>query len=626
MRYIVVSCNLTALLLAATACGGDSSTTTCGDGTTLENGVCVAPPATECGAGTRLENGVCVADQPTTCGPGTVLQGSECVVDRTAPGPVTGLAAAISGSNINLDWTAGAMAAGTLVVRLKAGAEDAPAAGTTYTVGQTLPGGATVIAVGAGTTATDAFTVPGRYAYSAWSINASGNYGFGREVAITTAVPAQTATITVDVANTTAAVTAQPPNFQLAVSNVVYDAVNSIAWFDLEATNNTAGHYFNVKAVVHSASVGALDNATGTAVGGDPFVTLGFAAQLPGDVRGNTIRLNGIGATDTITLEVELVESGMAFLGYNAIDVAGGNAVELDLPGANGNGWGLANFTSGFTSPSSRYFYAVSRVDERVFRIDTTTGDVRSVAPFEFSVGNGVCLVRGPDGFAYAAFGLGRHRSSSLSGIGIAKLDPMSLTTLATAQLMFEGDERQRVHGCKMGTSRLAIGAGANVYLADIGTMTFIDTDTTSADVIDPVATTASELHGFAFANNGTTLYVTSSKEDLAIYALDTTTFAVSTYHTASSRVMSLTVADDGKLWWAADDGVYSFDGATEVKVPNLTSQMRAIATPRNGKVFAVTEESATYMLDVTDGSTSAVGELAVLDRSGHAPVLLELP
>jgi hypothetical protein len=627
MRLTLVTCHLTALLLAATGCGDDGgSATTCGEGTTLQDGMCIAPPPADCGPGTRLDNGVCVVDQPTTCGVGTVLEGTECVVDRSAPGPVTELAASISGSDIGLSWTAGAMATETLIARLEAGAEDAPAVGVAYTAGQTLPGGATVVAVGAGTTASDPFTVPGRYTYMAWPINASGTYGFGREVSITTAVPAQVATLTVDIAAATATVTSQPPNFQLAVANLVFDEASSSATFELSATNQTAGHYFSAKAVVHSTSVGAVGNATGTAANGDPFVTLGFAAQLPGDARSNTVTLAGVGATDTITLEVEIVESGIAFLASNVADLGGGPAVALDIPATNGLFRDKTQLSGGFLSPSGRYLYGVSRFSNEVFRIDTTSGDARTFSRSSFTVGNGTCLERGADGFAYAVFALGNHRKDGAKAISILKLDPASFTPIASTELVLDGEPR--LAGCAVGVTKLAIGADSNLYFADLATMQFIDMDASSPDVIDPLVTEATEdLHGFAFAPNGSTLYVTASKTESVIYAIDTASYAVSTFHTATSpRVMSLTVAANGTLWWAADDGVYAFDGTTETKVPNLAEQMRAIATPIGTKLFAVTENNATFTLDTTDGSTTGVGTMSDLENSGHHVALFAAP
>ena len=52
----------------------------CGSGTTLEDGECVAAAPVTCGAGTSLENGMCVAQvEGITCGAGTILSGDHCV-------------------------------------------------------------------------------------------------------------------------------------------------------------------------------------------------------------------------------------------------------------------------------------------------------------------------------------------------------------------------------------------------------------------------------------------------------------------------------------------------------------------------------------------------------------------
>jgi hypothetical protein len=46
-----------ALMAFAVSCGDDKAGATCGAGTTLTDGVCVADPGTTCGAGTTLVNG-----------------------------------------------------------------------------------------------------------------------------------------------------------------------------------------------------------------------------------------------------------------------------------------------------------------------------------------------------------------------------------------------------------------------------------------------------------------------------------------------------------------------------------------------------------------------------------------
>jgi hypothetical protein len=301
-------------LVALAACG-DDNTVKCGDGTMLVSGECVAAPATECGAGTMLDNGVCVPSSTTTCGPGTKLDGTTCVVDASAPGPVTALAAAVSGSNINLTWTAGTDSTASLVVRTKAGAYDAPAKGVTYTAGMTLPGGSTVVAAGAPATASDAFTVPGRYTYLVWSQNASGNYGFPREVSTVATIPTQSGVVAIDIAANTATVTTQPANIALAVANLAYNAGTSTATFELTVTNNTAGNLINEKAVVRGAANGSVGGNDAALSNGDKFFTMYPGSALPGEPHTRTVTLTGAGATDTFTLNLDVMESGIGMIG-----------------------------------------------------------------------------------------------------------------------------------------------------------------------------------------------------------------------------------------------------------------------------------------------------------------------
>jgi len=67
----------------------EEPTIQCGEGTILQDGVCVLEPVmeepkvveeetTECGTGTVLKDGVCVLDE--SCGPGTILEDGVCVL------------------------------------------------------------------------------------------------------------------------------------------------------------------------------------------------------------------------------------------------------------------------------------------------------------------------------------------------------------------------------------------------------------------------------------------------------------------------------------------------------------------------------------------------------------------
>ena len=58
-------------------------TTECGEGTILEDGVCVLDE--RCGEGTILEDGVCVLDE--RCGEGTILEDGVCVVELQTSAP-----------------------------------------------------------------------------------------------------------------------------------------------------------------------------------------------------------------------------------------------------------------------------------------------------------------------------------------------------------------------------------------------------------------------------------------------------------------------------------------------------------------------------------------------------------
>jgi hypothetical protein len=633
MRTNSLTLCLVAAGLAVAGCGDDGASVECGAGTTLQDGACVADPGTTCGAGTTMQNGECVATT-TTCGPGTLLQGDECVLDVTAPGPVTDFAATASGSDIDLTWTAGANSAGTVVARVSNGTYDAPARGVTYTVGMTLPGGSPVIAVGSGTTATDAVTTPGRYSYYAFSQNASGNYGFGREAAAIT-LPAQTATLTIDVAASTVTVSTQPANLALAAADFSYDSGTGSLSFTLTATNNTAGHLFNLKAVVTGITGGttpSVDAPTGTTADGDPFVTLGFAALLPADETGRTVTLAGVGATDTLTLDITLIESGLALLGPNIVDLAGGPSVVPEFPtlrtAPNPN---AVVFRGGWFSPSARYLYALTRYDMTVSRIDTTSGDVTSIATVGAWKGYGACTTVDHEGFLYAVHASGQHfysRNDTPMTLEVAKIDPGSFAIIGTARVVFQ--DNVQTHSCTTAGTKLYIAHAAGAYVVDTATMQFVDADDSTPDVIDPIAIGDANLFDVVSTDDGATVYA-SSRDGGDIYSIDTATDTATLYHTATTGRVTSPVLAAGTLWFGGAGweggatGLFSFDGATETSVANFADEVTAIGYVRDGKAFVATT-TGTKIVDLTTGESSSIGDLTSGWVPGHVLAVAPTP
>ena len=205
--------------------------------------------------------------------------------------------------------------------------------GKTYAVGDTLPGGAKVIAIGAATTFADAFTVPGRYSYMAWSVSASGSFGLGREVAAKTPVPDQTGAVSIALATTTGAVTTQPGHVALATSNVTFDTNTGTATFEVAITNNTAGPMFHPRIVATSPSVGTFGGTTGTTSSGAAFYEVTEGALLPGETVGTTLTVTGVQMSDTVTATLQVVDAGILISGTDMVPAAGGGGgFAIDLP------------------------------------------------------------------------------------------------------------------------------------------------------------------------------------------------------------------------------------------------------------------------------------------------------
>ncbi|MCX5747263.1 MAG: hypothetical protein NT062_32745 [Proteobacteria bacterium] len=601
------------LALFLGACGDDPATVTCGTNTTLVDGACIANDGPTCGANTTLTNGMCIATTPTTCGPGTVLAGDHCVVDQTAPSPVTGLTAAVSGTNVNLTWTAGAGSTGSLVVRLDAGETDDPAYGKTYAVGDTLANGGKVIAVGAATTFADAFTVPGRYSYRVYSINATGNYGTGREAATITTIPTQAATLALALTAGTATVSTQPANLAVAAANLVFTTDH--ANVDVTITNNTAGPLYSPRIVVKSLSVGTLAGAS-TNAAGDDYVLATIGALLPGASRTVSIQIDGVLVTDTINASIELEESGLASFGSNVGASKGGGSVSVRLPTVRGNNNDDTVLTDSAFAPSGRYLYGITKWTTGVSRIDTATGDATTIAAFESPAAAGMCMRVGADNVATIAFGLGSHRQgSSGTGLGVARIDLTAMTVLQTASLDYPTTARSQSCAFSADGSRVALSAGSDVYLFDVTTMTFVDTVPATAADIDPVDSGLGNLHQLAFDAAGTSIYAIDKNS--TIVKIDPA-FAVTNHHTVASSTPVWSLQFVGtKLWWAASNGVFSFDGTTEVKVPVVTSAHNILSI--SGTTAKITTNNGVFeTIDLTTGAASEISTIDNTSRMGH--------
>jgi len=421
--------------------------------------------------------------------------------------------------------------------------------------------------------------------------------------------------ISVDVANATATVMS-PDNFAFAATNVVFDEASATVTFDLSVTQNTAGHLFNLKAIINPVTVGAVANPTGI-VDGEPFFTLRLGAVVPGVTLTTSVAISGVTATDTIAMQVRMLESPLGIVGSNAIDIDGGPPFAMQLPALRGANNNDSIFTTGHFDPSGRYFFGLTRWSPSLFRLDTATGDVTAVTPYSAATGNGACLVFGDDGYAYAVMGLGSHRNRNSYSVVLAKIDPVTMTTVATATQA--GELPDSVRGCALHGTTLALGFGQNVYFADVSEMTITDTDASSPDVIDPVPVTATRgVHELAFSPDGATLYVTE-RGTSEIYSIDPTTFATASYHTAGDTVFGLTVDATGTLWWGQTTGLFSFDGTTETQVPNYTGEVDAIG-PRYGNLLPVADRDTgtAFVINVTDGTVTRQVSVSS-SRMGHS-------
>ena len=161
----------------------------------------------------------------------------------------------------------------------------------------------------------------------------------------------------------------------------------------------------------------------------------------------------------------------------------------------------------------------------------------------------------------------------------------------------------------------MAVGYGAGAYFFNITTMAFEDT-VPGTTAIDGVALT-NDARTLAFNQAGTILYAGGGGNVQLIEKVDAA-YAVTTHHTtAAPRVWSLTTNAADVLWFGSENGLYSFDGTTETKVPVVTTEVRTIVEIA-GTAAKVVGDGETYTLNVTTGAITEQSDLPTNSRMGH--------
>jgi|GEM_PF-2487818 len=334
-------------------------------------------------------------------------------IDVTGPAAVTGMSAAISTADVSVTWTnpGDSDFAGVLVARGPVSRD--PVDGTIYNMGDTLPGGETVVYVGTGTSANETLTLAGSIAeYAIWAFDDLGNYSPMRVTnAVEYALPAQNATLSVNL--TTAAVTVTTPPSDLGLSaTAVYDDPNDTLTITLDVTNNTGRVLSNLKAVTSNLNEGTIGGRTWQ---GSPFVYYGPEALAPSGSRSRDIVINGVtGGTDPITLDLSFITHPTLVApagdsGMRLIDSSGAIDTSTTLDEAT---LGTETYTrSVVTDPTGRFVVVVDKKLPLVHIIDLTTlENVASIQLGAFGSIGGTAIIGKR---LYVAYSNGSHWSGA---------------------------------------------------------------------------------------------------------------------------------------------------------------------------------------------------------------------
>jgi hypothetical protein len=163
--------------------------------------------------------------------------------------PVPFSASATGTNEITLNWTSDASNDNVVIAWSATGVFGTPVNGNAYAIGNTIPGGGTVIASGSGNTYKhSSLTTSTTYYYRAWSVTPGNNYSFGLNAIATTLC---TATSTLPISENFVA-SSFPCGWVQQVSGIG----NMIDW-SVSNSANAGGSAYEMKATGHVYNVGS---------------------------------------------------------------------------------------------------------------------------------------------------------------------------------------------------------------------------------------------------------------------------------------------------------------------------------------------------------------------------------
>jgi hypothetical protein len=456
--------------------------------------------------------------------------------DTTAPGPVTAFTCAEGPGTVDLFWVnpVDADFAGVMIV-LGEGADVTfvPVDGTAYAVMDPVGSNQTVMYDGVGTSSV--LLDPGigtPYEFAAWTYDTALNYStVARDRIQVNTLGSQLGTLSIDMGTGVVTVTSQPADLILAGS-ATYNSVADELVVTLDVLNDTARLLFNLKALILSFNEGTTPHER--MPGGPPYRYYGPEALDVGVVATNDFTFEGItAAVDPIVIDLQFVDAPMLYGANYGADFV---TMDTSLSGEThnfsfGDEYSIGGqLRQGVLSPDHRFIYAGEKQTPFLNIVDTRTITVTGGVDLSLAT-NGLGNVGGIDISAdghtlYVVFNDGTHWHGSADDSDHTTLEPVDTylialseaTLVETARIPIRaGDAASRtgreVHVSPDGTTLAVLlashdGVTSELWLLDLATMTFIDTDPGTIGTQPVTLSPAGEAIYGAWAPDGSAFYV----------------------------------------------------------------------------------------------------------------------
>ena len=514
--------------------------------------------------------------------------------------PLEAFDVAVAGADATITWTAPSVATGVVIAQAAGPLGGGPVHGQTYAVGDTLPGGHTVVYVGTAATHMETGLTPGLAHYVGWAHDAE-RYSRQRTDFELVDAGAQTGSVAVDTTNNTVTVTT-PSELALTATAAYADPTLTLS---VTVTNNTSRVVYNPKLVVRNLSAGTL-TSDGT-IGGEEYVRLA-GALVPGASTNADVVVTAA-ATAAVNADFTIVDSAMlvlpsphrdgampdagALVDSETMTVAG-NAVGDNFPMANtdhlGPGAGF-NYYAGALANDGRHLLVGHRNSLHVGLLDLATSTVvmtRTLSSERGMVGS--VAIDAANDVVYALATHARHAyddNSVAEGIDaeviVYKLDASTLEELSRLTLPLYDPSDYHAMGRHLtfspDGSQLAVGivgqdVNGSVHLIDLDSFSEIDING-AADGLgleSPIERPGS----LSFNATGTVLYAFGAAHFSETLKIElTNAFATSILPSTSTAHMNgATRGPDGRIFMAGTHtaGVYVFDPTDDSRVAFQTA------------------------------------------------------